>query len=250
MAAVAQNDTAVAGLEKDMAELRTGNTPAANSESTQVSAPPVLHLKNTVPLPQPSELSADQDSKYAALLETVKGWTDIPSAKGKEGPITDNEKIWLTRECLLRYLRATKWNTEDAAKRLLATLTWRREYGLDGFTGDYISNENETGKMIIFGYDVGGRPCLYLTPGRQNTDVGPKQIHATVFMLEKAIEFAPPGQETLTLLVNFKASKSRGNTAPGIGQGREVLSILQNHYPERLGRACVINSKFHTSLLL
>lgn len=51
----------------------------------------------------------------------------------------------------------------------------------------------------------------------------------------------PGGVETLALLINFKQSKHRSNTAPGIGQGREVLGILQTHYPERLGKALIIN---------
>ena len=49
----------------------------------------------------------------------------------------------------------------------------------------------------------------------------------------------PPGQETLALLVNFKESRKGENGTPG--QARQVLNILQNHYPERLGRACVKN---------
>jgi hypothetical protein len=189
-------------------------------------------------------LTADQEKKYEEVLYTAKLWKEIPSTKGKEGPITDNEIMWLTRECILRYLRATKWSTADAAKRLLGTLTWRRDYGVEELTGDHISPENETGKQIILGYDNAARPCLYLNPGRQNTEPSPRQVQHLVFMVESVIEFMVPGQENLALLINFKASKSRTNTAPGIGQGREVLNILQTHYPERLGRAYLINSRF------
>lgn len=175
------------------------------------------------------------------MLETAKSWKEVPSSAGKGGPIAEDEIMWLSRECLLRYLRATKWNTAEAAKRVLGTLTWRREYGVDGFTGDFISPENETGKQIILGYDVNARPCQYLNPGRQNTEVSPRQVQHLVFMVERVIELMVPGQETLALLINFKSSKSRTSTSPGIGQGREVLNILQTHYPERLGRALIIN---------
>lgn len=47
----------------------------------------------------------------------------------------------------------------------------------------------------------------------------------------------PPGQETLAILVNFKDTR-KGDGAT-VGQARQTLTILQNHYPERLGRACV-----------
>lgn len=191
----------------------------------------------------PTELTPEQEEKYAALLEIVKSWKEIPSTKGKEGPVTEDEIMWLTRECLLRYLRATKWVTAEAAKRLLGTLTWRREYGVGDLTWDHISPENETGKQIIFGFDIEARPCLYLNPGRQNTEPSPRQVQHLVFMVERVVNLMVPGQETLALLINFKSSKSRSNTAPGLGQGKEVLNILQTHYPERLGRALIINSK-------
>jgi hypothetical protein len=210
--------------------------------ATPLKTPLVDPVKSAVPA-KAAELTPEQQQKYNALLETVKSWKEIPSAKEKGGPLTEDEMMWLTRECLLRYLRATKWSTAEAAKRLLGTLTWRREYGVGDLTGDYISPENETGKQIVFGYDNEARPCLYLNPGRQNTEAGPRQVQHLVFMLERVISLTGPGQETLALLINFKSSKSRSNTAPGISQGKEVLNILQTHYPERLGRALIINSK-------
>ncbi|KAK0658704.1 CRAL-TRIO domain-containing protein [Cercophora samala] len=205
-------------------------------------------LKTPLPFPiagsQPKQrptLDAEQQKKYDWLLEQVKGWAEIPSTQGKAGPLTDSEKFWLTKECLLRYLRATKWNQQEAEKRLLKTLTWRREYGVDDLTADHISPENETGKQILLGYDKEGRPCHYLNPGRQNTEASPRQVQHLVFMVERVIDIMPPGQETLALLINFKQSKSRSNTSPGIGLAREVLDILQHHYPERLGKALIIN---------
>ncbi|KAJ5050662.1 uncharacterized protein L3040_002537 [Drepanopeziza brunnea f. sp. 'multigermtubi'] len=209
-------------------------------DATPLKTPLVDPVKSAVPA-KAVELTQEQQEKYNALLETAKSWKEIPSTKGKGGPVTEDEMMWLTRECLLRYLRATKWSTAEAAKRLLGTLTWRREYGVGDLTSDYISPENETGKQIVVGYDNEARPCLYLNPGRQNTEAGPRQVQHLVFMLERVISLTGPGQETLALLINFKSSKSRSNTAPGVSQGKEVLNILQTHYPERLGRALIIN---------
>ena len=157
--------------------------------------------------------------------------------------------MWLTHECLLRYLRATKWNVSAALKRLMDTLTWRREFGLLSHDAAHISPENETGKQVILGYDDNGRPCLYLNPGRQNTEPSHRQVEHLAYMLERVIDLMMPGQEGLALLINFKQSKSRSNTSPPFGIAKEVLNILQTHYPERLGRACVINSMRYLSLL-
>ena len=79
--------------------------------------------------------------------------------------------------------------------------------------------------------------CLYLSPHLQNTKKSDKQIQHLVFMLERCIDLLPPGQETLALLCNFKESR-KGDGAT-VAQARQTLNILQNHYPERLGKACV-----------
>lgn len=217
---------------------------AAHSVHEKASGPLKLPLAFPTPESRPKErpvLTADQQQKYDWLLQQAKAWTEVPSSKGKAGPLTDSERFWLTKECLLRYLRATKWQEKEAEKRLLETLTWRREYGVEELTADHISPENETGKQIILGYDKEARVCHYLNPGRQNTEPSPRQVQHLVYMVERVIDIMPPGQETLALLINFKQSKSRSNTAPGLGQAREVLHILQHHYPERLGRALIIN---------
>ena len=214
------------------------------------------------PLPQPTPeskptpaepLTEDQQKKYDWLLAQIKSWTEIKATKeGKTGPLRDSDRFWLTRQCILRFLRATEWKEAESEKRLLTTLAWRRDYGIgidEELTPEYISPEQETGKQCLVGYDKEGRPCHYLNPGRQNTEPSPRQTQHLVFMLERAIELMPPGQEKVALLVNFKQSKSRSNTAPGIGQGREVLNILQTHYPERLGRALIINGNSRTFCL-
>ncbi|KAJ5312660.1 hypothetical protein PENANT_c007G01046 [Penicillium antarcticum] len=193
----------------------------------------------------PAQLTDDQQSKYDALLKTASSWTTVATKAEKNAPtepITEDERMWLTRECLLRYLRATKWNVSEAETRLQSTLTWRREYGLAKLTPEYISIENETGKQVILGFDINGRPCLYLLPSNQNTEKSDRQLEHLVFMLERVIDIMPPGQETTALIVNFKETKSGQNAS--IGQAKQTLSFLQNHYPERLGRALVLNVPF------
>ena len=209
---------------------------------------PIVDPIESAKPPTAPELTVDQQTKYESVLETIKSWKEIPAANQKGGPVAGVEIMWLTRECILRYLRATKWSTSEATKRLLGTLTWRREYGVEDITGDYISPENETGKQLILGFDIEARPCLYFSPGKQNTAPSPRQVQHLVFMLERVIDLMVPGQEKLSLLIDFKPSKNRTNTAPGIGQGREVLNIIQTHYPERLGRALITNGELGLKL--
>ncbi|ETI21486.1 hypothetical protein G647_07833 [Cladophialophora carrionii CBS 160.54] len=234
----------------------------AEKQPENASSAPKLNLPRTAadgliktPLAEPLEtskpavrpaLTAEQETKYAALYKNVTAWTEIPetSAKGsKSTAMTDSERMFLTRECLLRYLRATNWNVAQAETRLRNTLVWRREYGLEKHTKDYISIENATGKQLILGWDNEGRTCQYMRPSKQNTERSDRQIQHLVFMLERSIDMMPCGQETLALLINFAETKSgQGAT---LSQGKQTLNILQNHYPERLGRALVTNVPFY-----
>ncbi|KAF2216140.1 hypothetical protein CERZMDRAFT_34029 [Cercospora zeae-maydis SCOH1-5] len=202
---------------------------------------------STKPTPLPN-LTPEQETKYATVLAQVSQWTTIPTSNAKgapTAPLEDRERMFLTRECLLRYLRATKWVTADALKRLQATLSWRREYGADTFTHDYISPENETGKQIQLGFDKEQRPCLYLNPARQNTKMSDRQIHHLCYMLDRTLDMMPPGQESNCLVINFKGAKS--GAIPTMGQARAVLDILQNHNPERLGRALITDTPWYVN---
>jgi hypothetical protein len=44
-------------------------------------------------------------------------------------------------------MRAAKWKLEDAKKRLLYTLQWRRQYKPDKIPPEDVRIESETGKM-------------------------------------------------------------------------------------------------------
>ncbi|OAL05377.1 CRAL/TRIO domain-containing protein [Phaeosphaeriaceae sp. SRC1lsM3a] len=198
----------------------------------------------------PATLTEDQQTKYDQLLADVKSWDSLPTTKAatESEPLSDDERQWLTRECLLRYLRATKWNLAQAIQRLRATLIWRREFGTDTHTADYISPENEKGKQVQLGFDKEGRPCLYLLPQNQNTKPSQRQVEHLVYMLERTLDLHPPGQEGLALLIDFRNTGAGGT--PPMGIAKQVLDILQSHYPERLGRALLTHLPWYVSTFL
>ncbi|KAL8913292.1 MAG: hypothetical protein Q9171_001856 [Xanthocarpia ochracea] len=254
MAAVAGSQPAIGGESQtkqngsvDIQDLHTSAAKLSIAEnatydgSVSPAKTPFINPSSVSKLPTTPSLTTDQSTKYEKLLTTVKAWTTKPSTTPNppDHPLTDSDRMWLTRECILRYLRATKWDVHQAGLRLQSTLTWRQEYGLENHTPEYISPENATGKQVLTGYDIAGRPCLYLNPGRQNTERSNKQVEHLVYMLERTIDLMPAGQENLSLIINF--DKKLGGERLPLWQGKQVLNILQSHYPERLGRALVIN---------
>jgi hypothetical protein len=189
---------------------------------------------------KPIEVTDEQKEKYSTVFEhfTQGGYT-LPGIE--EGALTEAEKFWLSYECLYRYLRASKWVVATCIQRIEATLKWRREYGLyDIVNAAHVEPEAVTGKQVLFGYDLTGRPALYLLPSRQNTTDTVRQVQFTVWMLERTMDLMAPGVETLALLINF-ADKAKN---PSLGVAKQVLNILQDHYPERLGLALIINVPF------
>lgn len=169
--------------------------------------------------------------------------------KEKYLPLNDHEKLWLSKQCFLRYLRACNWNESDTIKRITNSIAWRREFGIAGgefdkVTADLVAVENETGKHQIFGFDNSNRPCLMLYTGRQNTKASDRQIQLLIYMIERCIEFMPQGQDKLCLCVDFKKYPEASiydPIVPPVSIGKSILYILQYHYPERLGGALFIN---------
>lgn len=93
-----------------------------------------------------------------------------------------------------------------------------------------------------------------MRPGRENTQTSPRQLKHLVWWLyvpyllindyshvrrERAKDFMPPGQESLVIIVDYKTTTLRTN--PSISVASKVLTILQQHYVETLGRAIVTN---------
>lgn len=202
----------------------------------------------------------DNTKEFPVIEKDAKNFVHNKTKDIKLQPLAEIEKFWLSDRCLYRYLKACKWVLKDATERLVLTIAWRREFGivklkeessesgesdlLIGF--DDISEENETGKELLMGYDNDMRPILYLKPGRQNTQPSKRQVQHLVFMLERAIDLMDEDvQDSLTLIIDFKNKHEDVDKVtsklPPLSVGKEVLYILQTHYPERLGRALLFN---------
>ncbi|KAL0563608.1 Phosphatidylinositol transfer protein (PITP) [Marasmius crinis-equi] len=208
--------------------------------SSRISQP-ILPPKGFAVCPTPA-LTSEQDQVQKTLqAHFSKDGYLIPGVEKKEGGLMEEEKFWLSYECQLRYLRATRWKLSQAIARLEATLKWRRDYGLyTHLTGPHVEPEGLTGKEIIFGYDVNGRPACYMLPSRQNTKESPRQVEYFVWMLERCIDLMDANVESVNALINFGDKAEH----PSLAVARSILNIFQDHYPERLGKALIINVPF------
>lgn len=122
------------------------------------------------------------------------------------------------------------------------TLDWRQKMGLQNFIEEWketMQLENATGKTYIRGYDKSGHPIFIMRPKFENTNNHEGNIRNLVYTMERAIAcMEKTGVEKLCLLIDYDGYSIFN--APPMKTSHEVLSILQDHYPERLYRAyCV-----------
>ena len=134
---------------------------------------------------------------------------------------------------------------------LTHTLKWRARTRPDSITWRDVAKEGSTGKQYVPGVDVKGRNVLVMRPGRENSKEHAGNIRFLVYMLEKATwredapEHPPLGQaadhssEKLVILIDFSGWTL--STAPPMKTSKETLSILQDHFPERLAVAVCYN---------
>ncbi|CZT20806.1 related to PDR16 protein [Ramularia collo-cygni] len=182
-------------------------------------------------LPGPT-LTAEQELKYDTLLGLASQWNQ--SFDGS--PLAEHERRWITRECLIRYLRACKWITEHSLARLKATILWRREQRIDDLTAEGpMLEELSTGRLIPLGYDKTGRPCLYYNLLKDTPELSHVHLSHLFFMTERAIDMMHPGVESITVIIDLRgASRS---LMPSMTKLRAYIAAFQEHNPERLGLA-------------
>ncbi|KAA3457504.1 phosphatidylinositol transfer protein PDR16-like [Gossypium australe] len=171
--------------------------------------------------------SDQRDSKVSELRTAI-------------GPLSGRSAKYCTDACLRRYLEARNWNVDKAKKMLEETLKWRLSYKPEEIRWHEVAHEGETGKVSRANFhDHQGRTVLIMRPGMQNTKSAENNIRHLVYLLENAIMNLAEGQEQMSWLIDFTGFSL--NTSIPIKVARDIVYILQGHYPERLASAFLCN---------
>lgn len=156
------------------------------------------------------------------------------------GPISGHNLKYCTDSCLRRYLEARGWDVRKSRKMLEDTLRWRSTYRPEQIRWHEVAMEGETGKAYGASFhDHEGRTVLILRPGKQNTSSHDNQLRHLVYLMENAVLNTPEGQDQMVWLIDF-TGWSLSKAVP-VKTAKETISILQNHYPERLYAAFLYN---------
>ncbi|EXB94145.1 hypothetical protein L484_004671 [Morus notabilis] len=143
---------------------------------------------------------------------------------------------------LRRFLRARNLDIEKATNMFLKYLRWRRSFVPNGSISSLeVTNEIAQNKFFIQGQDKKGRPIAVLFGGRHHQAKLDEFKRFAVFCLDKICSRMPRGQEKFVAIgdlqgYGYSNSDIRGYLA--------ALSILQDCYPERLGKIFIVHAPY------
>ena len=178
----------------------------------------------------------------------VRGGDELRSegaAQLKDAVKDEPGAAWADETVCLRYLAARKGDLGKATQMLTESLRWRESFGVAtlGERGAIVRSQSATGKMRVSeSVDREGRPVLVMAPRLENSVDHDANLLNLVYHLERAtgqrsVPGIPDGK--LVTVMDFKGYSLR--TAPPMKTSRATLSILQNHYPERLHKFLLMN---------
>ena len=191
----------------------------------------------------------EEEAKVFRLRAAVLRSVDIKMDHGDDPDIADvlgapSEGC----DTYVRFLRARNGRVAEAAKMLLAHLRWRATYKPWRITPRDVEGQAVTGKVRSVGTDAHGRPLLVLDNTRENSRDAEAQLAHLVFHMHRVERAflrgarcgrglngwgATPGKFLLFIhLDNFSL-----RTMPARRQTMHTVNLVQDHFPERLGRA-------------
>ncbi|KAJ6712917.1 BINDING PROTEIN putative-RELATED [Salix purpurea] len=140
-----------------------------------------------------------------------------------------------------RFLRARELDIEKASTLFLKYLSWRRSSIPNGFISpSEIPNELAQNKLFMQGVDKQNRPIVMVYGARHKPYKGSLEEFKgfVAYTLERICARMPAGQEKFVSIADLKGwgyanSDIRGYLA--------ALSILQDCYPERLGKLFIVH---------
>ncbi|GJN22652.1 hypothetical protein PR202_gb10240 [Eleusine coracana subsp. coracana] len=143
---------------------------------------------------------------------------------------------------LRRFLRARDRNVGKACAMLVKYVKWKRTAKPNAFISEEeVANEIPKGKLYLQGYDKQGRPLIYgfgakHYPSKRDLDEFKRYV---IYVLDKTVSRLPAsGQEKFAAVADLKGW---GYSNCDIRAYLAALDIMQNYYPERLGKVFLIH---------
>ncbi|KAJ2716609.1 hypothetical protein H4R19_000541 [Coemansia spiralis] len=176
-----------------------------------------------------------------------------PASAGPETPQTVRDAFWAATlwdhpdVLVLRFLRARKWQVDDALKMLLECLRWRVAEEVDWLTwhGESVLNHAllRRGIGAVHKTDRLGQPVLHIPVRLNDPSAQPREqiLDYTIYLMEMArVLLRPPVEKVCLLFDTTKISLANMDW----DFFRTFLSYLEHYYPECLGMVLIYNASW------
>lgn len=184
-------------------------------------------------------MSAMERQQAATLLEALReACANDPSQK--ESEVVES---WADQACAVRYLRARNHKHDAALKMLRGSITWRASTQPQHARCPRCAISPTAHTMRWAGVDVLGRPVCYMSFAHA-LDRGSSESNAlhVTYMLESMSARFQQMQSGLEKWVWFVDFKGFGLVDNNPLTGQRIITLLQNHYPERLGMVVIYDA--------
>ncbi|KAG0616232.1 hypothetical protein M758_5G100300 [Ceratodon purpureus] len=181
------------------------------------------------PIPAGYQTSVEQ---VKARLESERA--DLPV--GKNGRDDEDLILW--------FLRDRKFDIDATVAKLIKTLEWRREFGVDEITEASISRVAASGEAYLHdSLSKGGKPVIVVTSAKHlpNDEQLLESERHCVYLIEKAMAQLPPGCETFLGIFDLRGFKQKNGD---LKFTKFLIDMFFKYYPKRLGQVLFVDAPF------
>uniref|UniRef100_A0A6T6NEM1 CRAL-TRIO domain-containing protein n=1 Tax=Timspurckia oligopyrenoides TaxID=708627 RepID=A0A6T6NEM1_9RHOD len=176
---------------------------------------------------------SNEDYEKIGLLKT--------KVESEYKPSTPEEKEFLIDATYLRYLRARGMDIDKAYAMLIGTLKWRAKVHPETVVCKSCLSNHRSHSMRVIGRDIYSRPVFYSHfTGIENREPD-DNIEHLMWMLESVFTSDINSAQQYVWVVDYTGfSVSDMNPSTG----KKSLALFSDQYPERLGKAILLDSPY------
>lgn len=150
---------------------------------------------------------------------------------------------------LLRFVRARPGKVDKAVEMLDNCIKWRKEvkpYAIDPATDSEVAGCLALKYLFMAGHCRAGRPVIYNIPGLSNPFKAEVRVRIMLYILEETYRH---GCVQNTWVFDWSEYAKRAKDEESSKTRDEIIKILQNYYPERLGALYMLDTPWWFSLI-
>eukprot|EP01098_Paradermamoeba_levis_P007989 TRINITY_DN3328_c0_g1_i2.p1 TRINITY_DN3328_c0_g1~~TRINITY_DN3328_c0_g1_i2.p1 ORF type:complete len:312 (-),score=93.70 TRINITY_DN3328_c0_g1_i2:262-1104(-) len=185
----------------------------------------------------------EQDQQTKSPQTPTKEEKKKSSSSPKLLPLTKEDLEWCDNACLCRYLRARDFNLDLSFNMLLETINWRKEAKPHLITYEDVKEQALARSNYLSGKDRYGHPTIVMKVSHDPPGTPEEKLRLIIYNIEEATRQMnkSKGVEKWNYVIHlggFSLFKTRADPKMAM----KWLTILQNHYPERLSSIFLVDS--------